>query len=58
MPTTGGMSVVGASSAGAAAKLFRLYLPPVHKAWIKGKVTVQASGGDNTAKKLTLAIDL
>lgn len=58
MPGTGGMSVTGESSAGSGAKLWRLYLPPIHKRFIKGKVTVEASGGDNTAKALTLAIDL
>lgn len=58
MPTVGNMSVTGASSAGAAAKLFRFYLPPIHKRFIRGAAAVEASGGNNTAKKLTLALDL
>jgi hypothetical protein len=58
VPTVGNMSVTGANSAGAAAKLFRFYLPPIHKRFIRGKAAVEASGGDNTAKKLTLALDL
>jgi hypothetical protein len=57
MPCTGNM-VVTAGASGGVAKLFRLYLPPEHKAWIKGKVTVESGGGDNTAKTLTLAINL
>jgi hypothetical protein len=58
IPTTGNMSLVGAGGAGAAARLFRIFLPPVHKPWIKGRVAVETGGGNNTARKLTLAIDL
>jgi hypothetical protein len=58
IPTTGNMVVTGAGGAGAGAKLFRIFLPPVHKPWIKGRAAVESGGGDNTAKKLTLAIDL
>lgn len=58
VPTVGNMILTGASGAGATGKLWRFYLPPVHKEWIKGSVAIQSSGGDNTAKSLTLAIDI
>jgi len=55
---TGNMSVVGAGGAGAAAKTFRVYLPPVFRRYVRAKATVDAVGGDNTAKSLTLAVEL
>lgn len=57
MPCTGNMVITGGSSGGAAT-LFRLYLPPTHKAWIKGRAAVESGGGDNTAVSLTLAINI
>lgn len=58
IPGTGNMSVVGAGGAGAAAKTFRLNLPPVFRRYVRAKATVLAAGGDNTAKSLTLAVEL
>lgn len=54
IPTTGTMSVAGAGGAGAAAKTWRLYLPPHTRRYLKAQVSVEALGGDNTAKSLTL----
>lgn len=58
IPGTGNMSVVGAGGTGAAAKIFRLNLPPVFRRYVRAKATVQADGGDNTAQSLTLAVEL
>lgn len=54
LETVGNMSVTGPSSGGSAAKIWELYLPPVHKAWVRATFSVEGSGGDNTAKKGTL----
>lgn len=56
LETVGNMAVTGPSSGGSSAKTWELYLPPVHKAWIKANVAVETSGGDNTAKTLTMAV--
>lgn len=56
LETVGNMSVTGLSSGGSPAKDWEFYLPPVHKAFIKAAVAVEASGGDNTAKTLTMAV--
>ena len=58
IPGTGNMSVVGAGGAGAAAKTFRLNLPPVFKRYVRAKAAVESGGGDNTAKSLTFAVEL
>lgn len=58
IPGTGNMSVVGVSTSGAAAKTFRVYLPPVFKRYVRAKATVEASGGSNIAQSLTLAVEL
>lgn len=58
LETVGNMSVTGPSSGGSAAKSWKLYLPPVHKAWIKATISVDGSGGDNTAKNLTMAVEI
>lgn len=52
--TTGNMSVTGVSTSGSAAATWRLYLPPHTRRFVKARVAVEASGGDNTAKTLTL----
>lgn len=51
---TGNMKVTGAGGAGAAAKVFRVFLPPNVRRYLKAKATVDGSGGDNTAKSLTV----
>jgi hypothetical protein len=56
LETVGNMAVTGPSSGGSAAKEWELYLPPVHKAYIKAAVAVESAGGDNTAKTLTMAV--
>lgn len=58
VPTTGNMAVTGAGGAGAAAKAWEFFLPPHCRQFVKGKATVDASGGDNTAKSLTFEFDL
>ncbi len=58
LETVGNMVVTGPSSGGSAAKTWRLYIPPVRKLWVRAAVAVEASGGDNTAKKLTFAVVL
>lgn len=54
VPTTGNMSVTGVSTSGAPATSWRLYLPPNTRRFIKARVAVEASGGDNTARSLTM----
>jgi hypothetical protein len=53
--TVGNMAVTGPSSGGSAAKGWEFYPPIVRKPWLRATVSVEASGGDNTAKKLTLS---
>lgn len=56
--TTGNMIVTGGTTGGGAAKFWRFYLPPNTKRYIRAQVSVGATGGDNTAKSLTLALAL
>lgn len=58
IPGTGNMSVVGAGGAGAAAKTFRVLLPPGFKRYVRAKAAIDAVGGDNTAKSLTFGVEL
>ena len=58
IPGTGNMKVTGATGNGVGAALFRLYLPPLFKRYVRATATVLAAGGDNTASNLTLAVDL
>lgn len=52
--TTGGMKVTGVSTAGSGAKVFQLFVPPAIRQYGKVKCTVDASGGNNTAKEFTV----
>lgn len=58
IPGTGNMEVVGAASAGSAAKTFRVNLPPVFRRYVRATATVEADGGSNVASSLTLAVEL
>jgi hypothetical protein len=46
----------GASGTGAAAAVRTVYLPPSVKKYVRATAAVDASGGDNTAKKVTLEL--
>jgi len=48
-------SVVGASSAGSAAKTVRFRVPPQARRYIGVNLAVLTGGGDNTAKSVTLS---
>lgn len=54
VPGTGTMVVTGITGNGAPASLFRLYLPCDVKRYVRATATVEAGGGDNTAKTFTL----
>lgn len=54
IPTTGNMVVTGAGGVGAAAKSWRLYLPPDTRRYVKARAAVLTGGGDNTAQSLTM----
>ena len=54
VPGTGTMVVTGITGNGAPASLIRLYLPCDVKRYIRATATVEAGGGDNTAKTFTL----
>jgi hypothetical protein len=54
VPGTGAMVVTGITGNGAPASLFRLYLPCDVKRYVRATATVEAAGGDNTAKTFTL----
>lgn len=54
IPGTGVFVVTGGSGNGAAAAQFRMYFPPDTLRYVKGRATVLADGGDNTAASLTL----
>jgi hypothetical protein len=54
VPGTGTMVVTGITGNGAPASLFRLYLPSDVKRYIRATATVEAAGGDSTAKTFTL----
>lgn len=56
VPGTGTMIVTGITGNGAPAALFRLYLPTDVKRYIRATATVEAAGGDNTAKTFTLQL--
>lgn len=54
IPTTGNMIVTGGVGNGAAAKSWRLYLPPDTRRYVKAQVAVETGGGSNIAQSLTL----
>lgn len=54
VPTTGNMSTIGASSAGAAAVQFDFFLPPIINRYIRASATVLTGGGDNTGVSFAL----
>jgi hypothetical protein len=56
VPGTGAMVVTGITGNGAPAALFRLFLPKDVKRYIRATATVEAAGGDNTAKTFTLQL--
>lgn len=56
VPGLGNMVVTGAGGAGAAAKTFRVNLPPDVQRYIRARATVLTGGGDNTALSLTFAL--
>lgn len=56
VPCTGNMVVTGAGGAGGVATLFRFYMPPGTKRFIKGRAAVLTGGGSNIAKNFTLAL--
>ena len=50
------MEVTGAGGAGAAAVIRKVRLPSDVRQYIRAKVAVEAAGGNNTAKSLTMAL--
>jgi hypothetical protein len=50
------MEVTGAGGAGAAAVIRKVRLPSDVRQYIRAKVAVDAAGGNNTAKSLTMAL--
>jgi hypothetical protein len=56
IPALATLEVTGAGGAGAAAATRRVYLPSDVRQYLRAKVAVDAAGGNNTAKSLTLAL--
>ena len=56
IPAIAAMEVTGAGGAGAAAATRRLRLPPDVRRYLRAKAAVEAGGGNNTAKSLTLVL--
>jgi uncharacterized SAM-dependent methyltransferase len=58
IPGTGSLVQTGAGGVGAAAASLRLHLPPRTRRYVRATITVEADGGNNTARTLTMAVEI
>jgi hypothetical protein len=58
IPGVGTLVQTGAGGTGAAAASLRIHLPPVIRRYVRASIAVEADGGNNTARTLTMAVEI